>query len=379
MSEVRRRKKGLPSSKGDEDSQKLKKRRSSSGNVSPGVSHTLHCVWMDSRLALSVVALVACLLLAWLLFQQSSRFADMEKRYNFLQQEAERFLDVENKVSLISEKLESSDSILQESASSISVMTELEQEVSSLHNTMREIENNEQALVTKMQGIKEKLQNITSSWRRSVDGMDTDTGGIKSEAKLIHTEVTSQINEVDQRIKSLAERLKDLEGSTARNIRTVKRQEDDEFTRVEEKLDSHATAIEKLEEEQNSLFAKNMDLHQKLAAYEPKIEECKTHLPKIENAIHSILRLSSELLSMEKKIESLAAQLYAVESNMLKTVSDTVVMQNVLEGAQHNDSVSKLKNKTVFAEVVHDMKVSSSAERISLENYKLESDRDGDK
>lgn len=40
-----------------------------------------------------------------LLFQQSSRFADMEKRYNFLQQEAERFLDMENKVSLISEKV----------------------------------------------------------------------------------------------------------------------------------------------------------------------------------------------------------------------------------------------------------------------------------
>ncbi|NXJ04696.1 IKIP protein, partial [Odontophorus gujanensis] len=346
MSEVKRRKKGLPSSKGDEDSQKLKKDRSSSGNVSPGVSRTLHCIWMDSRLALSVVALVACLLLAWLLFQQSSRFADMEKRYNFLQQEAERFLDVENKVSLISEKLESSDSILQESASSISVMTELEQEVSSLHNTMREIENNEQTLLVKMQGIKEKFQNITSSWRRSVDGMNMNTGGIKSEAKFIHTEVTSQINEADQRIKSLAERLKDLEGSTARNIRTVKRQEDDEFTRVEQKLDSHAMAIEKLEEEQNSLFAKNTDLHQKLTAYEPKIEECKTHLPKIENAIHSILRLSSELLSMEKKIESLAAQLYAVESNMLKTVSDTVAMQNVLEGAQHNDSISKLKNKT---------------------------------
>ncbi|OXB76934.1 UNVERIFIED_CONTAM: hypothetical protein H355_002405 [Colinus virginianus] len=335
---------------------------------------------MDSWVALSVVALAACLLLAWFLFQQSSRFAEMEKRCNFLQQEAERFLDVENKVSLISEKLESSDSILQESASSISVMAEFEQEVSSLRNTMREIENNEQTLFIKMQGIKEKLQNITSSWRRSVDGMNTNTGGIKSEAKFIHAEVTSQINEVDQRIKSLTERLKDLEGSTARNIRTVKRQEDDEFARVEQKLDSQAMAIEKLEGEQNGLFAKNTDLRHKLAAYEPKIEECKSHLPKIENAIHSILRLSSELLSMEKKIESLAAQLYAVESNMLKTVSDTVAMQNVLEGAQYNDSVSKLRNKTVFAEeVVHDVKVSSSAERISLESYKLESDRDGDK
>ena len=39
------------------------------------------------------------------LFQQSGQFADMEKKYNFLEQEAEKFLDVENKVNLISEKV----------------------------------------------------------------------------------------------------------------------------------------------------------------------------------------------------------------------------------------------------------------------------------
>ncbi|XP_021262669.1 inhibitor of nuclear factor kappa-B kinase-interacting protein isoform X2 [Numida meleagris] len=380
MSEVKQRKKGLPSSKSSEDSQKLEKHSSRGKVASPRVSHDHSSARMDSRMALSVVSLTACLVLAWLLFQQSSRFADMEKRYNFLQQEAERFLDMENKVSLISEKLESSDSILQESASPISVMTEFEQEVSSLRNTVREIGNNEQTLFIKMQSINEKFQNITHSWRRSMDEMNANTSGIKSEAKFIHAEVTSRINEVDQRIKSLSERLKDLEDSTARNIRTVKRQEDDEFTRVEQKLDSHATAIEKLEEEHNSLLTKNTDLNQKLAAYEPKIEECKTHLPKIENAIHSILRLSSELLSMEKKIKNLATQLHAVESNMLKTVSDTVAMQNILEGVQYNDSISKLQNKTVvMEEVVHDMKVSSSAEGITLESYKLESDQDGDK
>lgn len=39
------------------------------------------------------------------LFQQSGQFADMEKKYNLLQQEAEKFLDVEDKVNLISEKV----------------------------------------------------------------------------------------------------------------------------------------------------------------------------------------------------------------------------------------------------------------------------------
>ncbi|NXL90597.1 IKIP protein, partial [Alectura lathami] len=345
MSEVKQRKKGISSSKTNEDSQKLKKHSSHGRLASPRINDNESSVWADSQTALSVISLAACLVLTWFLFQQSTRFADMEKRYNFLQQEAEKFLDVENKVNLISEKLESSESVLREAASSLSV-TEFEQEVSSLHNTIREIQNNEQTLSVQMQTINEKFQNITNSWRRSLDEMNTNTSDTKSEAKSIHTEVTSQINEADQRMKSLSERLKDLEDSTARNIKTLKRQEDDEFSRIEQKLDSHAKAIEKLEEEQNSLLARDTDLNQKLAAYEPKIEECKTRLPAVENAVHSILKLSSELLRMEKKIADLTTQLYAVENDLLKTVADTLAVQNIVEGMQYNASMSKLQNRT---------------------------------
>lgn len=39
------------------------------------------------------------------LFQQSGQFADLERKYNILQQEAEKILDVGNKVNLISEKV----------------------------------------------------------------------------------------------------------------------------------------------------------------------------------------------------------------------------------------------------------------------------------
>jgi len=276
-------------------------------------------------------------------------------------------------------QLESSESILREAASSISVMTEFDQETSSLHNIINDIHNNEQTLAVKMQSINEKFQNITNSWRRSLKEVNTNTSALKSEVKFIHTEVTSQINEVDQRIKSLSERVRDLEDSTARNIKTLKRQEEDEFSRVEQKLDLHAKAVEKLEQ-QNSLVAKDTDLSQKLANYEPKIEECKTHLPTIENAIHSILRLSSELLSMEKKIQDLTTQLHTVENVMLKTVSDTMAMKKVLEGIQYNGSMLKVQNEiVVLEEVVHDIKISSKAKEITLESYNLENEQNGDK
>ncbi|NWU66958.1 IKIP protein, partial [Pterocles burchelli] len=346
MSEVKQRKKGISSSKTNEGSQKGEKHSSNCGKLaSPRTSNNWSSFWMDSRTRLSIISLAVCLLLTWFLFQQSNQFAAMEKKYNFLQKEAEKFLDMENKVNLISGKLESSESILQEAASYISLMTEFEQEISSFHNIINDIQNNEQTLSLKMQSINEKFQNVTNSWRRSLDEMNTNSRVLKSEAKFIHAEVASQINEVDQRIKSLSERVRDVEDSTARNIKTLKRQEDDEFSRTEQKLNLHAKAVEKLEEEQNSLVAKDTDLNQKLANYEPKIEECKTHLPTIENAIHSILRFSTELLSMEKKIDDLRRQLYTVENDILKTISDTMVMQNDLEGIQYNDSMLKVQNE----------------------------------
>ncbi|NXY40488.1 IKIP protein, partial [Ceuthmochares aereus] len=345
MSEVKHRKKGVSSFKTNEGSQNVEKHSNCGKLASARICNNRSSIWMDSRTTLSIISLAVCLVLAWLFFQQSVQFADMEKKYNFLQQEAEKFMDMENKVNLISEKLESSESTLREAASSISVMPEFEQEMSSLHNIINNIQYNEQILSIKTQSINENFKNVRDSWRRSLDEMNTNTSGLKFEAKFIHAEVTSQINEVDQRIKSLSERVRDLEDSTTRNIRTLKRQEDDEFSRVEQKLGLHTKAVEKLEKEQTSLVAKDTDLNQKLVNYEPKIEECKTHLPTIENAIHSILRLSSELLSMEKKIEDLTTQLYAVENNMLKTVSDTVAMQKVLEGVQYNDSLLKVQNE----------------------------------
>ncbi|NXA73108.1 IKIP protein, partial [Thryothorus ludovicianus] len=345
MSEVKPRKKGIFSSKASVGLQKAEKHSNYWKLASLRTSNNHSSFWMDSRTSLSIISLAVCLVVSWFLFQQSGQFADLERKYNLLQQEAEKILDVRNKVNLISEKLESSESILQEAALSISVMTEFEQEISSLHSIINYIQNNEQTLSLKMQSINEKFQNATSSWRRSLVEMNTNASGLKSEAKFIHTEVTSKINEVDQRMKSLSERVRDLEDSTAKNIRTLKKQEDDEFSRVEQKLNLDTKSVEKLEEEQNSLVARDTDLNQKLTKYEPKIEEFKTHLPTIENAIHSILRLSSDFLGMEKKIKNLKTQLYAVENDMLKTVSDTVAMQKALEGLQSNVSLFEVQHE----------------------------------
>ena len=57
-----------------------------------------------------------------------------------------------------------------------------------------------------------------------------------------------------------------MEDSTLRNIRTVKRQEEEDLLRVEEQLGSDTKAVEKLEEQLHALFARDEDLTKKLSS-----------------------------------------------------------------------------------------------------------------
>ncbi|KAB0398401.1 hypothetical protein E2I00_002633 [Balaenoptera physalus] len=271
-------------------------------------------------------------------------------------------------------QLATTESILQEATSSMSLVTQFEQEVSSLQSIMHDIQNSEEMLTQKMQSLNEKFQNITDFWKRSLEEMNVNTDIFKSESKHIHSQVTVQINSAEQEIKLLTERLKDLEDSTLRNIRTIKRQEQEDLLRVEEQLGSDTKALEKLEEGQHALFARDEDLTNKLSSYEPKAEECKTHLPTIESAIRSVLRVSQDLIGTEKKMEDLTLQMFNMEDDMLKAVSEIMEMQKTLEGIQYDNSILKMQNELdVLKGKVHDFIVySSTREKGTPEEYNLE-------
>ncbi|EAW97601.1 IKBKB interacting protein [Homo sapiens] len=369
MSEVKSRKKSGP--KGAPAAEPGKR---SEGGKTPVARSSGGGGWADPRTCLSLLSLGTCLGLAWFVFQQSEKFAKVENQYQLLKLETNEFQQLQSKISLISEKLESTESILQEATSSMSLMTQFEQEVSNLQDIMHDIQNNEEVLTQRMQSLNEKFQNITDFWKRSLEEMNINTDIFKSEAKHIHSQVTVQINSAEQEIKLLTERLKDLEDSTLRNIRTVKRQEEEDLLRVEEQLGSDTKAIEKLEEEQHALFARDEDLTNKLSDYEPKVEECKTHLPTIESAIHSVLRVSQDLIETEKKMEDLTMQMFNMEDDMLKAVSEIMEMQKTLEGIQYDNSILKMQNELdILKEKVHDfIAYSSTGEKGTLKEYNIE-------
>lgn len=301
--------------------------------------------WADPRTGLSLLSLGTCLGLAWLVFQQSEKFTKMENQYQSLQTETSEFRGLQNKISLISEKLEATESILQEATWAMSLLSQFEQEVSSLQSVVRHVQNGEETLAGEARGLREKLRNITAACRRSQEDMLASTDAFKSEAKHIHSQVTVRINSAEQEMSVLTERLKDLEDGTLRNIRTVQRQEEEDLLRVEEQLGSDATAVRKLEAEKNELFARDKELTLKLSSYEPKVEECKTHLPAIENAVRSVLRVSQDLMGTEKKVEDLTVQMFHVEEDMLNAVSEVMELQRALEGVQYDNSMLKMQRE----------------------------------
>ncbi|KAM7244214.1 hypothetical protein CapIbe_004822 [Capra ibex] len=368
MSEVKSRKKsgtkGAPAEPG----------KRSEGGKSPEAPGGGGRGWADPRTGVSLLSLGTCLGLAWFVFQQSEKFAKVENQYKLLKMETSEFQGLQSKISLISEKLASTESILQEATSSMSLVTQFEQEVATLQRIMHDIQTSEEMLTQKMKSLNEKFQNVTDFWKRSLEEMNVNTNIFKSESKHIHSQVTVQINSAEQEIKLLTERLKDLEDSTVRNIRTIQRQEEEDLLRVEEQLGSDTKAVEKLEEEQHALFARDEDLTNKLSSYEPKVEECKTHLPTIESAVHSVLRVSQDLIGTEKKMEDLTLQMFNMEDDMLKAVSEIMEMQKTLEGIQYDNSILKMQNDLdVLKGKVHDFIVySSTREKGTPEEYNLE-------
>ncbi|XP_017169557.1 inhibitor of nuclear factor kappa-B kinase-interacting protein isoform X1 [Mus musculus] len=342
MSEVKSRKKPGPKVAAPEPEKRSDGRKNPEARGDAG--------WADPRTGLSLLSLAMTLGLAWLVFQQSEKFAKVEKQYRLLQTESSEFQGLQSKISLISSK-----------------------EVSGLQRSIRDIETSEEMLTQKMQNLNEKFQNITDFWKRTLAEMIDDTAVFKSEVKDTHSEVTLKINSADQEIKSLTERLKDLEDSTLRNIRTVSRQEEEDLLRVEAQLSSDTKAVKKLEEEQHTLLARDEDLTNKLSSYEPKVEECKAHLPTIENAVHSVLRVSQDLIGTERKMEELTMQMFNMEDDMLRAVSEIMEMQKTLEGIQYDNSLLKMQNELVVLKgKVHDFIAYSSArEKGTLGEYSL--------
>ncbi|KAM5172642.1 inhibitor of nuclear factor kappa-B kinase-interacting protein isoform 1-T1 [Mantella aurantiaca] len=346
--EVKHRKKGVSS-----PSKEMKDAKQSSTAPGQQTPHdnpgklaaaTPGSLYPDVRTLLCCLCLALCTVLTWTVFQQSQNFTLLEQKYQSLQARSSALEDLQANVRDIFGKLVSTDDSLAKATASSSLVNHLQQQVSSLHNDIDRIQTNEQSLSKMMQNVNIKFQNVTDTWKRNLDEMNLEANTIKSETKSFHQQMTLKINSADQTLKVLSEKLKEFEDSTPRNFRTVKRQEDEDLQRIHDILDYDDKAIEDLIKQQNELADMNQGVQKNIIQFEPKLAECISNLPVIDNAVRTLLKVSNEMLDLDKRINELTEKVFGTEDTLLKIISETFEIQHALEHMQYDNSVLKLQN-----------------------------------
>ncbi|XP_060933957.1 inhibitor of nuclear factor kappa-B kinase-interacting protein isoform X1 [Limanda limanda] len=360
-SEVKQRRKTPKQS--DEESEAAKanskdeeKEKSVKVKPEPEPGNTNTCPGVDMRSFMCVLCVAACGALSWMVLQQNQRFSLMEEKYKSLQGKTSSLFNMEEEVLRVSQKLAASEDDLQEALSTVSLATRLQQDISDLHAAVMAMQADENSASRDLQAVNARFLNVTETWQERLAVVTSDLASLKVESREAHAGSTDRVNEAERRGRSLAERLEELEDSTRRNARALERTEVDDAKRAQDQLDWNTKQIHKLEEQISSLSRREADLNTQLQEHIPRAQECEQHLPKVEEAVRSILRLGGDLSGAERRLEEVTLQVFGAEDSMLKALSEILEIRQELDTLQAQNSILKMKNElSVVKEAVREL------------------------
>ncbi|XP_054480678.1 inhibitor of nuclear factor kappa-B kinase-interacting protein isoform X1 [Anoplopoma fimbria] len=329
------------------------KAKTEAGN-NAGVNQTSSS--LDLRSLMCVLSLAACGALSWVVLQQNERFSEIEENYKSLHGKTSSLFDMEEEVLKVSKKLAASEDDLQEALSTVSLATRLQQDISTLHAAVMAMQADENSASRDLQSVNAHFLNVTETWQVRLAAVTSDLTALKAESREAHSGATDQVNEAERRGRSLAERLEELEDSTKRNARAMERTEGDDTRRAEEHLDWNTKQIHKLEEQITRVTKREAELDTQLREHIPRAQQCEEHLPQVEEAVRSILRLTGDLSSAEKRLEEVTLQVFGTEDSMLKALNEILEIRQELDTLQAHNSILKMKNElSVVKEAVREL------------------------
>lgn len=323
------------------------------GNI-PGAHKTSSS--LDIRSILCLLSLAACGALSWVVLQQNGRFSEIEEKYRVLHGKTSSLFDMEEEVLKVSKKLAASEDDLQEALSTVSLATQLQQDISTLHAAVMVMQADENSASRDLQMVNTHFLNVTETWQERLAAITSDLAALKAELREAHAGATEQVNEAERRARSLAERLEELEDSTKRNARAMERAEEDDAKRAQDQLDWNTKQIHNLEEHISSLNKREAELSSQLQEHIPRAQECEEHLPEVEAAVRSILKLGGDLSGAEKRLEEVTLQVFGTEDSMLKALNEILEIRQELDTLQAQNSILKMKNElSVVKEAVQEL------------------------
>lgn len=245
---------------------------------------------------------------------------------------------------------------LQEALSTVSLAKRLQQDISTLHAAVMAMQGDENSASHDLQTVNAHFLNVTETWQERLAAITSDLAALKAESREAHVGATERVNEAERRARTLAEKLEELEDSTKRNARAMERTEEDDAKRVQGQLDWNTKQIQNLEEQIRSLNKREGELTTQLQEHIPRAQECEQHLPQVEEAVRSIVKLGADLSGAEKRLEEVTLQVFGTEDSMLKALNEILELRQELDTLQAQNSILKMKNElSVVKEAVREL------------------------
>ncbi|KAM9173640.1 inhibitor of nuclear factor kappa-B kinase-interacting protein isoform 2-T3 [Pangshura tecta] len=332
MSDMKQRKKAVPSQKHSEDPQK----QSGDGTISSprSGSSSQNSFWIDSQTALNLLSLVACLLLTWFLFQHSGQVAHMEKKYNLLQLEAGKCQDMENKVNFISEKCEKTQDLMEqlEAVQIISHVKHLQEDLHGMKTWSKSIIQKKELMqenVTTLFHAVLKVEQSTASVAKDVSlkiaTVKTDIrriSGLVSDATSLSDSLQALEDKVDKAEKKTVQSIGDLLTSSIDRTAKLRSSASDNAKRIEQikitlsdlrgDFNKHSDRLLNLESTRakvlktvtfaNDLKPKVYNLKKDFARLEPMINELTLRIGRL---VDDILQRKKEIVFLNEKLSNL--------------------------------------------------------------------------
>ncbi|GAA6105836.1 inhibitor of nuclear factor kappa-B kinase-interacting protein-like [Tachysurus ichikawai] len=306
---------------------------------------TSQCSSVDLRTVVSLLSLSACFLLAWAMLQQNARFNEVEEKYKHLYEKAADLLALEKKFSAASRKLEASEDHLKGALSSLTTLTELQQEVNSLNGIVTAMHEDQHASSRRLQSVNDRFLNVTETWQGGLANVTEDLTTLRYESHSVHGRVTERVNEAEEHLRALVKRLEELEDSTKRNGRVLDRTEEEDTKSIQKQLDWNTKQVTRFQEQLLLLSKRDEELEEKLVEMEPQAKKCQAHLPVVEDAVRSILRLGADLSGTERRLEDLTLQVVGTEDSLIKVLTEILQLQQTLDDLQVDNSLMNVRNE----------------------------------
>ncbi|XP_004602817.2 inhibitor of nuclear factor kappa-B kinase-interacting protein isoform X2 [Sorex araneus] len=321
MAEVKNRKKSGPKGAPVEPGKRSEGGRSPEGPGSGGGR------WADPRTGLSLLSLGTCLGLAWFVFQQSEKFAKVENQYQLLKIETSAFQGLQNKISLISEKCQKSEAIMEQlkSFQIIARVKRLQKEISEVKSWSNGITEKQNILNNNLTALSQDVASVDQSTMSTAKTVGLKITTVKTDIRRISGLVTD-VTSLTEAVQELENKIEKVEKNTVKNIGDLLSSSIDRTAMLRKSASENSQRISVVQEmlsELKSDFSKHTDRFLSLESdrakvlktvnfandLKPKVYNLKKDFSRLEPLINDLTlrigRLVTDLLSREQEISFL--------------------------------------------------------------------------